>query len=159
MRRAFGFAKHKKVVSNETLFGADGIDVIRGGRGADNIDGMSGNDALFGGRGSDVLAGGYGANFLTGGRGHDVFFFALFDDITTISDFTSGKDRVRTAFINNPEAGNIVFGAEALDGDDYLIYDSVTGRLLYDHDGVGGDEAVQFAVVNPGTSITASDFF
>ena len=49
-------------------------------------------------------------------------------------------------------------GSVALDADDRILYDSSTGRLLYDADGSGGQAAVQFAVLSTGLSLTNADF-
>ncbi|TIT84358.1 MAG: calcium-binding protein, partial [Mesorhizobium sp.] len=49
-------------------------------------------------------------------------------------------------------------GSEAIDDSDHIIYDA-TGALLFDQDGAGGAAAVQFATVDPGTWLTADDFF
>ncbi len=49
-------------------------------------------------------------------------------------------------------------GTAAQDADDRILYDSATGSLYYDADGVGGIAAVQFATVSAGLPLTASDF-
>ncbi|MBS1197760.1 MAG: hypothetical protein H6R18_1545, partial [Proteobacteria bacterium] len=135
---------------------------IQGGSGNDTLDGSSGNDALIGGAGNDTF---------TGGEGTDRFVFDSFDTLVTvdtISDFVSGTDKIVlnndifAAFSSSTvSAGQFSSGAgmtSALDVDDRLIYDTTTGDLYYDADGVGGDSAVQFATLSSHPNLIASDF-
>jgi hypothetical protein len=55
-----------------TIFGTQGPDTIRGGRGRDVICGLGGNDRILGGGGGDVVYGGPGNDFIDGGMGNDV---------------------------------------------------------------------------------------
>ena len=50
--------------------------------------------------------------------------------------------------------------AAALDANDFLLYDSGTGTLYYDADGLGGTAAVQFASLGTTShpNVVASDF-
>ncbi|WP_180355838.1 hypothetical protein [Aliirhizobium smilacinae] len=49
-------------------------------------------------------------------------------------------------------------GTAAHDSSDRIIYDKSSGKLFYDADGKGGAAAIQFAQLQKGLSITASDF-
>jgi len=47
----------------------------------------------------------------------------------------------------------------AADSNDYVLYNTTTGALLYDTDGSGGGTAVQFATLtSKPQNITAADF-
>ena len=55
-------------------------------------------------------------------------------------------------------AGAFRTGTSAQDADDRIIYDPVSGALLFDADGNGAGAAVQFATLPSGTVLSASDF-
>ena len=55
-------------------------------------------------------------------------------------------------------ASNFVIGAAAVDFNDFIIYDSGTGVLLYDADGNGAIAAVQIATLTGGLAMTNADF-
>ena len=67
-------------VSNDTLFGYDGVDQLFGGAGADVLDGGEGDDTLDGGAGLDWLYGGYGNDVLRSGDDTDALFGGLGND-------------------------------------------------------------------------------
>jgi serralysin len=50
-------------------------------------------------------------------------------------------------------------GAAAADALDRIIYNSTTGALSFDADGVGGAAAVQFADLSANLAMTNGDFF
>ncbi len=169
-------------VENLTLVGnaadgtGNGIDnKIIGNAQGNTLRGGGGQDKLYGHEGGDTLNGGLLADTLSGGSGQDSFVFdtALghgnIDDILdfNVADDAIGLDNaVFTALTMNAGvdlrglyASEFRAGAAAMDSTDRIIYNSQTGALLYDSDGIGAAAAVQFASVNAGLGITANDFF
>ena len=49
-------------------------------------------------------------------------------------------------------------GTAAVDADDRIIYDAITGNIFYDADGLGGAAQTLFATVTPLTLLTNADF-
>ena len=78
------------------LDGGAGDDTLYGGPGGgdDVMAGGLGNDRLFGGQGDDTLIGGQGDDRLAGGPGNDVFVFGPGDQTDTVTDFSSGTDKI-----------------------------------------------------------------
>lgn len=171
---------------NDTLRGGNGNDTIRGGTGRDWIDGGGdedtifgdddndtiygglGNDSIDGGAGHDFIDGGSGNDVLTGGLGNDTFAFSTYglETIDTITDFQGG-DKIgldRSALFGTIEnlgplaEGAFRYGTTAQDADDRILYQSSTGRLFYDPDGVGGIDAVLFAQLEPRTELSRYSF-
>jgi len=165
---------------NDIIAGGAGSDTISAGTGADAINAGAGNDVvvggtdstgdtLNGGAGNDTIDGSQGSDMLTGGTGADIFAFDT-TPITTntdhITDFVPVDDMIQLeggifdAFTTTGavDTGNFVTGSAAADGNDYLIYNSATGALLYDADGVGGNDPVQVAILGIGLNLTSSDF-
>jgi Ca2+-binding RTX toxin-like protein len=138
------------------IIGNDAANILSGDRGSDTLRGNGGDDDLYGGA---------SVNLLTGGDGDDDFFIetTLEDQIT---DFTSSADRIflsrdRFGEINEGQLDSGAFqtGTSAEDADDRILYDSDTGAVRYDADGTGPESARLFLFVEPGTDLTASDFF
>ena len=78
------------------LDGGAGNDTLYGGPGGgdDVMAGGLGNDRIFGGQGDDILIGGPGDDRLAGGTGADVFVFGPGDQTDTVTDFSSGTDKI-----------------------------------------------------------------
>jgi len=135
---------------------------------------LTGNELaqyIYGNAGANTIRGGAGADVLTGLGGADAFVFdaALApSNIDRITDFVAGLDQLRLAgqagepfgalASGTLAASSFVIGATAAQADDYILYDSSTGALLYDVDGNGAGTAVQFATLSTGLSLTAADF-
>ena len=156
-------------VENLTLAGTANIDgtgtgyanTIIGNSGANRIDGGGGNDSLYGGLGNDILI---------GGAGQDGFYFDTAAGASNWDDlqgFSHAEDSIyldRDVFTGigadgQLAAGAFRAGALAVDADDRILYDSATGNIYYDADGVGGADAVLLAHVAGGTTVDNTDFF
>jgi Ca2+-binding RTX toxin-like protein len=147
-------------------------DIISGNSGNNVINGLTGNDTLAGGIGNDTLIGGVGLDVLIGGAGNDIFRFDTAPNATTnrdaITDFVAVND---TIYLENAvfaglglttgalAAGKFNFGTAATQADDRIIYNSATGVLIYDADGVGGAAGIHFATLTGHPPISALDFF
>lgn len=156
-----GFGNTDTVKNIPNVIGTKFNDQIYGGNHANGLSGGAGNDLLNGGLGNDVL---------TGGTGNDTFFFnsALgTTNIDTISDFVVANDTMRLenlvftalSVTGTLAAGAFHIGPAAADASDRIIYNTTTGAVSYDKDGLGGTAAVQFATVAHGLAMTNADFF
>lgn len=157
---------------NDVMYGRGGNDVLLGDAGNDQIFGESGNDTLYGGIGADRLSGGIGIDTLVGGSGADSFIFATAPNATTnrdiITDFYRVDDSMllenaiftklgaagtmSSAFFTSNTAG------VARDANDYIVYESDTGKLFYDADGSGRGAPVLIATLSNKAVITYADF-
>ena len=145
-----------------TLSGADASDILIGDFGTDTLDGGSLHDSLYGGPSNDDL---------TGGTGFDGFYFDAplnaAVNVDDILDFVAADDTIYldrdifTGILVDGAIGAAAFraGAAALDADDRILYDSVTGQIRYDADGTGAAASILFATVTAGLALTSADFF
>jgi Ca2+-binding RTX toxin-like protein len=145
-----------------TLIGNSGDNLLNGRDGGDDLRGGAGNDRLLGGAGDDILRGGVGA---------DGFYFTTpldwFENVDTLVDFFAADDSFfldQAVFAGFGQTGGIsedafFAGSAAQDAEDRVIYDQSTGNIFYDSDGMGGGDAVLFAQVAPGTSLSNLDFY
>ena len=166
-----GFENLTGSAFNDTLTGSSLANVIMGGAGNDIINGGAGNDNLQGGAGTDTLKGGAGNDTLTGGTDADEFVFdtALnaLTNVDDITDFEVGIDQIglensiftKLAATGTLSADFFHVGAGAADLNDFIIYDDATGALYYDSNGSAAGQQVQFAHLDPGLTLTHTDFF
>lgn len=142
--------------------GNDLFNTLVGNAGDNLLTGLGGNDTLSGGGGSDTLLGGLGKDMLTGGAGRDFFVFNTapsMANLDTITDFNgSENDKIqlgKAIFGGFAQIGALTAdqfhaasGATAAhDATDRIIYDTTSGNLYYDADGLGGAAAVQIAIM------------
>jgi len=137
--------------------------------------GTKARDVLTGGLGNDTLYGRMGADVLTGRAGKDVFVFDTKPNAKTnldrVTDFSVKDD---TLWLDNAVFKKLgkgseaapgklnkkffVVGKKAEDGNDYLIYDNKSGKLLYDGDGSGTKvKAVEIAQLSKNLKMTSLD--
>lgn len=128
---------------------------------------------IVGGAFGDTLSGGASADKLTGGAGADHFLFSQMPAnkiVDVILDFTVGVDRLdftKSAFNalvaprDLPEAlyWSSTTATAAHDSDDRIIYNTTTGALFYDADGIGVTAAVQIATLANKPFLTFADIF
>ena len=111
------------------------------------------------------------ANVLTGGGGADRFVFdsaAGPANVDTITDFVSGSDKLvfdNAVFTGiGPDgalsAAAFYIGAgatQAADASDRIVFDTATGNLYYDADGLGGTASILVAHLDGVSSLAAAD--
>ena len=150
----------------DTLTGSNSNDELRGGSGNDTISGLGGNDRIIGGDGADIL---------TGGLGNDTFVFSsALNNVDTITDFNANAtdkieldDATFTALIaGSLNSANFAAnsGGNAVDANDFILFDTATGDLFYDADGSGAAAKILFAHIDLGgliggtPALDATDF-
>ncbi len=159
---------------NNRLSGGAGNDVLNGNGGNDILLGGNGYDILNGGPGNDVLRGGTGNDVLTGGAGRDLFrldaALSATTNIDRIKDFNPTDDTVQLenaifAKFGIATTGTInaaYFRANttglAADSNDYIVYETDTGKLFYDSNGNVAGGSVQIAVLGTNLALTYADF-
>jgi Ca2+-binding RTX toxin-like protein len=151
---------------NDLLYGSMGNDTLNGDIGDDFLEGDAGSDSLNGGEGNDTLMGGWGNDVLTGGNGVDHFRFdhtlSASSNVDTITDFISGVDKIDLSKSFMSDLGSLgvlsssafyssAGSSSAHDSDDRIIYNTTTGALYYDSDGLGGSGAIQIAIIGAET--------
>ncbi|HEY5722156.1 MAG TPA: Ig-like domain-containing protein [Allosphingosinicella sp.] len=151
----------------DSLAGDSGEDVLSGGDDADILSGGADDDSLNGGAGDDLLTGGSGSDLITGGLGFDVFSFqSAADGPDQVTDFVSVSDQIQVSadgFGGGLVAGgpvSFVSGSDptATGTEGQFLYDTDDGRLLWDVDGTGAEDAVLIATFSSIPALDAADF-
>lgn len=166
VRSSIGFTLGSNI-ENLVLTGSNAINGT-GNALANALTGNSAANSLSGSGGDDVLNGKLGADTLTGGSGRDTFVFDTAignTNIDKILDFNVTDDTIALSVsvftalqVGNLSADDFVKGGAAGDASDRLIYNSSTGALYYDPDGVGGTAQQQIATLSKNLGLTAADF-
>ncbi len=165
------------ILDNTVAFDLRGnalTNMLTGNAMANRLDGGDGADTLTGGAGNDTLCGGAGADRLNGGVGSDVFYFDRQPDAgpDLITDFVAMVDKIDLSQAAFTGLASTAFGSlspalfwagagvtAAHDADDRLVYDTTSGTLYYDPDGMGGASLIALATFGSAKPIlTAGDF-
>ena len=155
-----------------TLETAASIEVLRTnsdkGVFAINLTGNASAQTIVGNAGNNVLDGKAGADALWGLGGADAFVFSFAlgsGNVDRIHDYRVVDDTIRLddavfkgLVLGTLSAGAFQTGAGALQADDRIIYDPITGYLYFDPDGLGGTAQIQFATLTAGLAMTSSEF-
>jgi Ca2+-binding RTX toxin-like protein len=143
-----------------------------GSSGKSAID-LTGNEIaqeIIGNAGDNRLEGREGSDTLRGLGGKDTFVFNTnlgASNIDTILDFNVADDRflLSDAIFTKLNTGVMLSGyfrantsGLAQDANDHIIYETDTGKLFYDADGLGGSAGIQFAKIGIGLALTNADF-
>ena len=162
-----------ELTGNASIRGSGNIldNTLIGNSGDNVLQGFAGNDTIIAGAGNDTLIGGEGSDYLTGGSGADLFVFdtaPIIGQADIVTDFNAADDTIHlnpeifTQFISGGRLSinQFVSGANAgaLDGDDYLIYDTSSGKLYYDEDGIGNGIQHEIVSLVGISDLTLDDF-
>jgi Ca2+-binding RTX toxin-like protein len=129
-------------------------------------------NAIVGNAGNNFLNGAAGLDTLTGLGGNDIFMFNTAiggGNIDEITDFNVADDTIRldNAIFANIAGTGVLTAAQfvanasgtAQDANDRIIYETDTGRLIYDANGSAAGGAVQFATLDANLGMINADFF
>ncbi|KQU91036.1 hypothetical protein ASC78_18800 [Variovorax sp. Root318D1] len=165
----------------EGVIGTAFADTITGSASNDQLRGGGGNDVISGLAGDDRIAGGTGADILTGGTDNDTFVFdSAPNAVDSVTDFdASGSvgsgDLVElslgTFTALSTASGSTLSAAEFASSDGggagdtvgagvHVIYDSATGNLYYDADGLSAANRTLVATLtlsNPADTFDSND--
>ncbi|NJM31450.1 MAG: hypothetical protein HC855_16425 [Rhizobiales bacterium] len=126
-------------------------------------------NAIAGNNGNNLINGMLGSDSLSGGLGIDNFYFTTAlgpANIDRIADFTPADDLIRLddavftgMSLGYLRAAAFHVGTASADASDRIIYDSATGMVYFDADGLGGAAQTAFAKLSAGLALTTADFY
>lgn len=171
-----GTADRVAVARSFSLAGDDNIEIITttsfAGISAINLSGNAFAQSMTGNAGDNRMDGRGGFDTLDGGAGADVFMFTsavTAGNLARINNYVVLDDRIEiddayfTGLLADGQTLNTqAFAANALGlavrATDRIIYETDTGFLFFDQDGVGGATATQFAILAPNLALGAAEF-
>ncbi len=143
-------------------------------RNIDNITGSAFDDVLVGNASDNVIQGGAGKDILKGGGGADTFVYtATTEGMDTIIDFSENDifdisasgfgGGLRTGIdLSRTNSKTSVFSRSAnptpIGTSANFLYNTNTGLLSFDRDGVGSDTALAIATLNGAPFLDANQF-
>jgi Ca2+-binding RTX toxin-like protein len=163
------FVEQATLTGTADLFvhGNEIANIITGNSGNNLLTGGAGDDRINGGDGNDVLIGGSGRDTLIGGNGQDDFMFmSTGDGSDLISGFATGVDRIvvdASFFVGSKvplgtiDPSMFTIGPESTNSAHRFIYNPTARVLLFDMDGIGGQDPVTLASFASSTAISYHD--
>ncbi len=160
--------------SRVVLTGSARGDEFIGSDFSDRINGGGGRDRIHAGDGNDTVNGGAGRDYLYGDDGKDSFLFNVAPNSANrdrIGDFRPEDDTIRleNSVFKGLAAGWLSasrfkdIGVGKQDANDRVLYDSDTGRLYFDRDGLGGSGPKLIAILDNFAgdipTVTAADLY
>jgi Ca2+-binding RTX toxin-like protein len=157
---------------DDSLSGGSGLDSLTGGDGDDSMAGGVDGDWLFGYAGEDRLNGGSGSDTMNGGLGRDliitqadgeldqIVYGAASEGQDRIAGFEHGIDKISFFFLGPVDSDHFIAPDGVMSDDQaYIIYDSATGRLSVDLDGMDSGAALLVATFTDLATVTLEDFW
>ncbi|MGJ3704451.1 beta strand repeat-containing protein [Variovorax sp. AFSI2.2] len=165
----------------EGVIGTAFADAITGSALNDQLRGGGGNDVINGLAGDDRIAGGTGADILTGGADNDTFVFdSAPNAVDSVTDFNASGSAASGDLVElslgtftalSTASGSTLSAAEfassngggagdAVGAGVHVIYDSATGNLYYDADGLSAANRTLVATLtlsNPADTFDSND--
>ena len=134
----------------------------------ERLTGSKYNDVLSGSTGNNKINGGAGNDILSGAAGLDIFRFSnalsATANVDTIKGFASVDDSIelenavftKLSVVGALAAANFKANTtgRATDSNDYVVYETDTGRLFYDADGSGAGVSVMIATLTGAPTLT-----
>ena len=127
---------------------------ITGNAGANHIDGKGGSDTLSGGAGADVFV--FSSTLGASNVDRIISYDSAVDQIELENTKFTGMIDTNTTLASTAYTSNTTGTATA--STHRIIYETDTGFLWFDQDGMGGAAALHFATVNIGTALSNNDF-
>lgn len=165
-----GNAWYDAIVERDTLIG---IENITGTPFNDRLVGNAGVNNLKGGAGKDTLTGGAGKDILTGGAGADTFVYTATEGRDTITDFSfNDLFRISASDFGGGLVGGVDLSTKAsstgvfVSGTDPIakgssanfLYNTNTGLLSFDADGIGSGSSLAVATLTGAPSLGVAQF-
>ena len=133
--------------------------------------GLNGQVVVLG-AGNDTITGSSGSDTISTGAGIDRIYFNSLTGTDTIADYNVANDTIYisgTVFTawgasrgvlnsNDFVSGVGVTATSAVDGSDYILYNTSNGNLWYDVDGSGVQEALLIGIITSAPALTTADF-
>lgn len=166
INQQFNAIEGRGTTKKDSLTGRVIADSLIGLGGNDTLTGRGGADSLNGGSGRDLLVGSTGNDTLTGGGGRDRFRYRTWRQGTdTITDFVVNEDKIVAhgqEFLPALPIGTLpnshfILDNPASSNHGQFLYQSNTGTLSFDPDGIGAQASRVLATLDGSPQLRASD--